>query len=244
MLTITDLQLFYGQVHALKGISLTVPAREIVTLIGANGAGKSTTLKAISGMHGINAGAIELDGERIDGVPPHRIVAQGVAHCPEGRRIFYDLSVRENLLMGGYLLDKREAAERLHAVIELFPRLGERIDQAGGTLSGGEQQMLAIARALMSKPRLLMLDELSRGERCVCELAALVGSEMPTVSRHLSQLRHAGIVEDEKRGAQVFYRLVTPCVMNFFQCVASVRSPKPLQKVPGELISVDSASLW
>ena len=163
MLRLTDVSLAYGHVQALRGVSLSVDAGEIVTLIGANGAGKSSTLKAISGLHGIRAGAIELEGVRLDGMPPHEIVASGISHCPEGRRIFYDLSVRENLAMGGYLLNKRHFADQLDDVLGLFPRLRERLGQAGGTLSGGEQQMLAIARALMSRPKLLMLDEPSLG---------------------------------------------------------------------------------
>ena len=163
MLQLIDVSLAYGHVQALREVSLTVETGEIVTLIGANGAGKSSTLKAISGLHGITAGAIELAGARLDGMPPHEIVASGISHCPEGRRIFYDLSVRENLAMGGYLLSKGDFAEHLDDVLRLFPRLRERLGQAGGTLSGGEQQMLAIARALMSRPKLLMLDEPSLG---------------------------------------------------------------------------------
>ena len=163
MLQLIDVSLAYGHVQALREVSLTVETGEIVTLIGANGAGKSSTLKAISGLHGITAGAIELEGARLDGRPPHEIVASGISHCPEGRRIFYDLSVRENLAMGGYLLSKGDFAEHLDDVLRLFPRLRERLGQAGGTLSGGEQQMLAIARALMSRPKLLMLDEPSLG---------------------------------------------------------------------------------
>jgi branched-chain amino acid transport system ATP-binding protein len=163
MLRLTDVHLAYGHVHALKGVSLAVAAGEIVTLIGANGAGKSSTLKAISALHPLRSGAIEFAGETIHTLPPHGVVARGISHCPEGRRIFYDLSVRENLLMGGYLLGKKELEERLPLVLELFPRLRERLGQAGGTLSGGEQQMLAIARALMCRPKLLMLDEPSLG---------------------------------------------------------------------------------
>jgi branched-chain amino acid transport system ATP-binding protein len=163
LLRLTDIKLLYGPIEALRGVSLEVAEGEIVTLIGANGAGKSSTLKAISGIHAVAGGAIEFCGHRIDNLPPHEIVGRGISHCPEGRRIFADLSVRENLLMGGYLLPKSETAGQLEKVLAIFPRLSERIDQAGGTLSGGEQQMLAIARALMCKPAMLMLDEPSLG---------------------------------------------------------------------------------
>ena len=162
MLKLTDVHLSYGHVHAVKGVTIRVPAGEIVTLIGANGAGKSSVLKAISGVHPIG-GTIEFGDAPLHLLPPHKVVAAGVSHCPEGRRIFYDLTVRENLRMGGYLLPGHEMEERLEWVVGIFPRLGERLAQSGGTLSGGEQQMLAIGRALMSKPRLLMLDEPSLG---------------------------------------------------------------------------------
>ena len=163
MLNVNNINLFYGHVHALKGVSLVVAAGEIVTLIGANGAGKSSTLKAISGVHPIKEGSIIFRNQPLHTLPAHAIVDRGISHCPEGRRVFYDLTVRENLLMGGFLLAKMAIAERLETVLELFPRLRERLTQHGGTLSGGEQQMLAIGRALMSNPSLLMLDEPSLG---------------------------------------------------------------------------------
>jgi branched-chain amino acid transport system ATP-binding protein len=163
MLRLTDVCLNYGHIEALRGVTLEVARGEIVTLIGANGAGKSSTLKAISGMHATCSGSIKFAGKRLDNTPPHVIVSRGISHCPEGRRIFADLTVRENLAMGGYLLAGNELAGQLDKVLELFPRLRERISQPGGTLSGGEQQMLAIARALMSRPGLLMLDEPSLG---------------------------------------------------------------------------------
>jgi len=163
MLRLDGVHLYYGHVHAIKGVSLAVAAGEIVTLIGANGAGKSSTLKAISGVNSIREGSITFRDEPLHTLPAHAIVGKGISHCPEGRRVFYELTVRENLLMGGFLLPKTAVTERLETVLELFPRLRERLTQPGGTLSGGEQQMLAIGRSLMSNPSLLMLDEPSLG---------------------------------------------------------------------------------
>jgi branched-chain amino acid transport system ATP-binding protein len=164
MLEVEGLVVAYGAVEALHGVDLAAAEGEIVTLIGANGAGKTTTLRAISGLEPPRAGRILLDGRPITGLPPHRIVSLGVSHAPEGRRIFTDLSVRENLVLGAYVAHSRRAeAQRLERVLHLFPRLRERIEQPGGTLSGGEQQMLAIGRALMAAPRVLLLDEPSLG---------------------------------------------------------------------------------
>jgi branched-chain amino acid transport system ATP-binding protein len=164
MLVLEGVDVCYGRVQALFGLNLHVDDGEIVTLIGCNGAGKSTTLRTISGLLRPRRGGISFDGRPLAALPPHAIVALGLCHVPEGRRIFTNLTVRENLDMGAYLVrDARAVAERLERVFALFPRLRERLDQPGGTLSGGEQQMLAIGRALMSRPRLLLLDEPSLG---------------------------------------------------------------------------------
>jgi branched-chain amino acid transport system ATP-binding protein len=164
MLEVKDIHSYYGNIHALKGISLTVDKGEIVTLIGANGAGKTTTLKTISGLLHPRQGEIWLEGERIDQLPPHLIVGKGLGQSPEGRKIFGALTVRENLEMGAFVRRDRDGISRdLEFVFTLFPRLQERASQLGGTLSGGEQQMLAMGRALMAHPRLLMLDEPSMG---------------------------------------------------------------------------------
>ncbi len=164
MLEVNGIHSYYGHIHALKGISLTVDEGEIVTLIGANGAGKTTTLKTISGIMHPRQGEIHLEGERIDTLPPHQIVMRGIGQSPEGRRIFGALTVFENLEMGAFARrDKAEIARDLESVFTLFPRLKERASQRGGTLSGGEQQMLAMGRALMTHPRVLMLDEPSMG---------------------------------------------------------------------------------
>jgi len=164
MLKVTDLRAAYGKIEALKGISLEVKQGEIVTLIGANGAGKSTTLKTISGQLHPKTGSIEFEGENIGGVRPHLVTSKGIIQVPEGRRIFSRMTVMENLDMGAFLRkDKDGVKADLDHVFELFPRLKERVAQKGGTLSGGEQQMLAMGRALMSRPRLLMLDEPSMG---------------------------------------------------------------------------------
>jgi branched-chain amino acid transport system ATP-binding protein len=163
VLRVESLDVAYGEIQALRGVALAVGRGEIVTILGNNGAGKTTTLKTISGLLHPTAGTITLEDEPLVGVPAHAIVARGVAHVPEGRRIFNRLTVRENLTMGAYLRNDTGIAADLERVFALFPRLAERITQVAGTLSGGEQQMLAIGRALMASPRLLLLDEPSMG---------------------------------------------------------------------------------
>jgi branched-chain amino acid transport system ATP-binding protein len=163
LLEIDDLHAHYGAIHALQGISFTVGADEIVTLIGGNGAGKSTTLNAISGLVRPSTGRVLLNGEDVTRVPPHEIVTKGVVQVPEGRRTFVRLTVEENLRMGGFTRREPEVLEGIERAYTIFPRLKERRRQVAGTLSGGEQQMLAMGRALMSKPSLLLLDEPSMG---------------------------------------------------------------------------------
>lgn len=163
-LEIRDLRVSYGGIQALKGISLTVSEGAIVTLIGANGAGKSTTLRAVSGLQKIESGSITLDGQSLAGLPTKEIVRRGIVMVPEGRRVFPDMTVKENLLIGAYTRSDRAGVDDdLKHVFDLFPRLAERTWQMAGTLSGGEQQMLAVGRALMAKPKLLMMDEPSLG---------------------------------------------------------------------------------
>lgn len=164
MLQVNNLNVYYGAIHALKGVSLEVPQGAIVTLIGANGAGKSTILRALSGLVRASSGRIEFDGRDITREAPHKIVGLGLCHSPEGRRVFARLSVKDNLELGAFLRhDHAGIKSDLEQIFTLFPRLKERVKQQAGTLSGGEQQMLAIGRALMGRPRLLMLDEPSLG---------------------------------------------------------------------------------
>ncbi len=163
LLKVEDIHVYYGAIHAIKGISFEVNQGEIVTLIGANGAGKSTTLNTVAGLLRPRSGHIEFDGKNIEGHPASKMVSLGMALCPEGRRIFQQMSVRENLEMGGYSRPASEIEASVEDVFTRFPRLREREKQVAGTLSGGEQQMLAMGRALMSKPKLLMLDEPSMG---------------------------------------------------------------------------------
>ena len=164
LLELDNVHSYYGHIHALHGISLRVEEGEIVTLIGANGAGKSTTLRTISGLIKPRQGSVRLRDQNITSMPPYQIVEKGVGHVPEGRGIFPRLTVRENLEMGAFTInDRAELARRMEFVFALFPRLKERINQKGGTLSGGEQQMLATARGLMLKPRILLMDEPSMG---------------------------------------------------------------------------------
>ena len=185
MLKIDELKVSYGGIEAVKGITFEVPERKIVTLIGANGAGKSTTLRTIAGLVRPAAGRIHLQGEDITGLSPDRIVPKGITLVPEGRRVFPDLTVLENLRIGAYLrTDKDSVEEDIQWVYELVPRLQERSWQAAGTLSGGEQQMLAVGRALMSRPKLMMLDEPSLG------LAPLVVQDIFSIIR---EINHQGV---------------------------------------------------
>ena len=164
LLAVEDIHVYYGNIAALKGLSFNVDRGEIVTLLGSNGAGKSTTLRTVSGLLRPRRGTVAFEGKRLDGVPAHEVVARGIAQSPEGRRIFPRMTVSENLDLGAYLRkDAAGVAQDRENVLELFPRLRERITQKAGTMSGGEQQMLAVARALMARPKLLLLDEPSMG---------------------------------------------------------------------------------
>ncbi len=178
LLKVTDLEVHYGKVRAVKGIDLSLEAADIITLIGANGAGKSTTLRTLSGLNRPTRGTILFEGERVDGLEPDRIVARGIAHVPEGRRVFPELTVLENLMTGAYLRRNGPSVRAdLDMVYDHFPRLRERRSQYAKTLSGGEQQMLAMGRALMAAPRLLLMDEPSIGlsPLMVQEIAAIIG---------------------------------------------------------------------
>jgi branched-chain amino acid transport system ATP-binding protein len=179
LLEVRDLDVRYGAIRAIKGIDFTVEEGEIVALLGANGAGKTTTQKTISGMLRPAAGSISYNGQRIDGIPAHRLIGLGICHVPEGRHVFPRMTVAENLEMGAFRFRRPDEAE-LERVLELFPRLRERFRQQAGTLSGGEQQMLAIGRALMGKPRLLLLDEPSMG------LAPLVVRQIFEIIREIN----------------------------------------------------------
>ena len=182
MLEIKDINVYYGAIHAIKGISLTVNKGEIVTLIGANGAGKSTTLRTISGLLKPKTGSIEFMGKNISAIPAHQIVKEGISQVPEGRRIFAEMTVIENLELGAFTrTDKTTIEEDMQMVFRRFPRLEERREQLAGTLSGGEQQMLAMGRALMSRPKLLLLDEPSMG------LAPLLIKEIFSIIEDINQ---------------------------------------------------------
>jgi len=163
MLKVSDIHVYYGAIHALKGVSFAVERGELVTLLGANGAGKTTTLKTLSGLMRPKRGYVELEGQSLENTEPHEIVCRGVAHVPEGRKVFPRFTVLENLRIGGYTRASGVLGPELDFVFQMFPRLKERQKQHAGTLSGGEQQMLAIGRALMAKPQLLLLDEPSMG---------------------------------------------------------------------------------
>lgn len=181
MLKVEGLNVYYGSIHAIKGVSFEVNQGEIVTMIGANGAGKSTTMNTVAGLLKPKSGSITFEGHDVTTTPANKVVSLGLALCPEGRRVFQQMSVRENLEMGGYTRPAGEIAASLDQVFEQFPRLKERQRQISGTLSGGEQQMLAVGRALMSRPKLMMLDEPSLG------LAPLVVQDIFSIIREINR---------------------------------------------------------
>lgn len=182
MLKIKDVHTYYGRIHALKGVTLEVPEGSIVTLLGANGAGKTTLLRTISGLVQAASGTIEYDGKPIEKLPPQKIIQLGIAQSPEGRQVFANLTVLENLKMGTYARkDKSEVKQDLERIFHHFPRLEQRVNQPAGTLSGGEQQMVAMGRALMSRPKILLLDEPSLG------LAPLLVKEIFTIIQEINQ---------------------------------------------------------
>ena len=215
LLEVADLDVHYGGIHALKGMSFSVAEGEVVTLIGANGAGKTTVLRAISGLIIPSRGEVRLGGQPITGMPAHRIVALGLAHVPEGRGIFANLTVDENLQIGAFLRnDPAGVAKDRKRALELFPRLAERLGQSAGTLSGGEQQMLAIARALLAKPRILLLDEPSLG------LAPQIAQRIFAIVRQI-QAEGTTILLVEQNALQALRVANTAHVLELGACVTS-----------------------
>ena len=235
MLKLKDIHSHYGQIHALQGVSLKVQEGSIACLIGANGAGKSTTLMSISGIQRITSGEVEFEGKPINGLPPEDIVRRGIVQVPEGRRIFPLLTVEENLSLGAYLRrDKGEVSKSLERACSLFPILEERRKQVGGTLSGGEQQMLAIARALMSTPRLLLLDEPSLG------LAPLIVEHIMGIIRQIREQQGVTILLVEQNAqaalelADYGYVIETGQVVLEDRAEALLENPKVREAYLGE----------
>ena len=224
LLDVEAIDVYYGDLQALRSVSLTVEKGQVVAVLGPNGAGKSTLLRTISGIVGYRSGHVALEGRPLDGIPPHKVADIGIAHVPEGRRIFADLTLRENLLLGSYRSEARKARqESLATVLTLFPRLKERQNQLGGTLSGGEQQMLAVGRALMQKPALLMLDEPSLG------LAPTIITEL---YGKLAEIKAMGVsvLLVEQQAAQAL-RLADRC---YVLATGSVVASGPPSEVAGE----------
>jgi branched-chain amino acid transport system ATP-binding protein len=220
MLEIRDVHTYYGHIHALKGVSLTVEKGEIVTLIGSNGAGKSTMLRTISGLLQPRTGQILLQGNVLNGQPAHKVAGLGVAQSPEGRRVFPRMSVLENLEMGAFIHGKAEAAD-LDRVFELFPKLKERAGQKAGTMSGGEQQMLAIGRALMARPQVLLLDEPSLG------LAPVIVAQIMAMIRALADNLDLAVLLVEQNARSALSIANRGIVLNLGRVVAD--------REPGEL---------
>lgn len=225
MLKVENLNVYYGGIHALDSVSLEVREGEIVTIIGANGAGKSTLLRTISGLVRARSGSVTLKGKEITSLEPHEIVSLGVAHAPEGRRVFPELSVAENLKLGAFLRkDKAEIERDLKRVFSLFPRLEERKNQLAGTLSGGEQQMLCIGRALMSGPKLLLLDEPSMGLAPV--LVQEIYEEIEEIRKYATILLVEQNAYQALKTADRGYILETGRIVKEAPCVDLIRDPE------------------